>query len=73
VRIFPVFYNHLPCRKNPEDTGLLGQSMINNIESQHICGRILEREDGKVESVEKWEFEELLDCYNEDSLHYLIK
>jgi hypothetical protein len=73
IRIFPVFYNHLLWRKNPKDVGLPGQAEINEIESRHICRRILEREDGEVEPIEKWEFEELLDCYNEDSLHHFIK
>jgi hypothetical protein len=47
--------------------------VINEIESQHIHSHILEREDGEVEPVEKWEFEELLDCHNKDGLQYLIK
>jgi hypothetical protein len=54
---------HLACYK----------AEINEIESQHIRGHILEREDGEVELVEKREFEELLNCHNEDGLHYLIK
>jgi hypothetical protein len=73
IRIFPVFHNYLLWHKDPEDVGLPGQAEINEIESRHIRRRILEREDGEVEPVEKWEFEELLDCHNEDGLHYLIK
>jgi hypothetical protein len=47
--------------------------VINETKSQHIRECTLEREDGEVEPVEKWEFEKLLDCHNEDGLHYLIK
>jgi hypothetical protein len=53
IRIFPVFHNHLLRHKNPKDVGLPGQAEINEIESRHIRGRILEREDGEVEPVEK--------------------
>jgi hypothetical protein len=72
VRIFPVFHNHL-LRPKTSSAGLIGQAAINEAESRHIRGRILEREDGTVEPVEKWEFEKLLDCHNEDGLHYLVK
>jgi hypothetical protein len=73
VRIFPVFHNHLLHRKDHDATGLPGQDIINEVESRHIRGRVLEREDREVEPVEKWEFEKLLDCHNEDGLHYLVK
>jgi hypothetical protein len=53
VRIFPIFHNYFPCCKNPEDTGLPGQSSINEIESQHIHSHVLEREDSEVKPVEK--------------------
>ena len=68
-----MFHNYLLCHKDPKDVGLPGQATINEIESRHIRGRVLEREDGEVEPVKKWEFEELLDCHNEDGLHYLVK
>jgi hypothetical protein len=73
IRIFPVFHNYLLQRKNPEDVGLPSQAAINEIELRYIRGRILEREDGKVKLVKKKEFKELLNCHNEDGLHYLIK
>ena len=72
VRIFPVFHNHL-LRPKTTSAGLPGQAAINEAESRNIRGRILEREDGATEPVEKWEFDKLLDCHNEDGLHYLIK
>jgi hypothetical protein len=72
VRIFPVFHNHL-LQPKTSSAGLAGQAAINEAESRNIRGRILEREDGTVEPVEKWEFEKLLDCHNEDGLHYLVK
>jgi hypothetical protein len=52
IQIFPIFHNHLLWRKDPEDVGLSGQAEINEIESRHIHGCILEREDGEVEPVE---------------------
>jgi hypothetical protein len=33
----------------------------------------LERNDGTEEIVEKWEFDSILDCHNEDGFHYLVK
>ena len=72
VKIFPVFHNHL-LRPKTTSTGLPGQAAINEAESRNIRGRILEREDGATEPVEKWEFDKLLDSHNEDGLHYLIK
>ena len=47
--------------------------MINEVESQHICERILERKDSKIEPVEKWEFEKLLDYHNEDGLCRVVR
>jgi hypothetical protein len=38
----------------------------------YIKGRILIREDGEEEIVEKWEFDLILDTHNEDEHHYLI-
>jgi hypothetical protein len=52
VRIFPVFYNSLLQLHSP-GAGLRGQSVVNVVESWHLCGRILEREDGTEELVEK--------------------
>ena len=72
VRLFPVFHNHL-LRPKATSAGLPGQAAINEAESRNIRGRILEREDGAIEPVEKWEFDKLLDCHNEDGLHYLVK
>lgn len=72
MKIFPVFHNSL-LRPKSESDGLLGQDLINNAESRRNRGRVLEREDGIEEAVEKWEFEDLLDCHNQDGLHYRIK
>ena len=74
VRIFPVFHNSLLRPQHPS-AGLPGQDTINEAESRHLRGRVLEREDGTEEAVERWEFETLLDCHNEDpkELQYLIK
>jgi transposase InsO family protein len=71
VRISPVFHVSLLQRKDAR--GLPGQDRINEAERQNIRGRVLEREDG--EEVEKWEFEDLLDCYvhDEDGHQYLVK
>jgi RNase H-like domain found in reverse transcriptase/Reverse transcriptase (RNA-dependent DNA polymerase)/Integrase zinc binding domain len=73
MKIFPVFHNSL-LRPHKQATGLPGQQEINEAESRHLRGRILEREDGADEVVEKWEFEALLDCHNDyGDLQYLVK
>ena len=72
MKIFPVFHHSL-LRPKANGRPLPGQDEINTAESKNIRGRILEREDGTEEVVEKWEFESLLDCHNEDGLHYLVK
>jgi hypothetical protein len=73
MKIFPVFHNSL-LRPHKRATGLPGQQQINEAESRHLRGRILEREDGTNEVVEKWEFEALLDCHNDyGDLQYLVK
>ena len=72
MKIFPVFHNSL-LRPKSDGNGLPGQKVINEAESRHIRGRILEREDGTDEIIEKWEFEELLDSHNETGLQYFIK
>ena len=70
IKVFPVFYNSL-LRASPKTEGLPSQDRINKAESKNIRGRILEREDGSDEVVVKWEFENILDCHNEDSLHQI--
>ena len=61
-------------QKNKRSTELLFCKLwIRSAESYYIYDRILEREDRTVKSVKKQEFEKLLDYYNKDSLHYLIK
>jgi hypothetical protein len=67
-----MFYHSLlrPTTKKP---GLRGQEKINKAESYNIRGRVLEQDDDIEEVVEKWEFDGLLDYYNKDSYHYLIK
>lgn len=72
MRIFPVFHNSLLRPKSP-GLGLPGQEQINEAESKNIKGRVLERDDETGEIVQKWYFDKLLDCHNEDGLHYLVK
>lgn len=72
MKVFPVFHTSLLQPYN-EDRRFPTQDKINEAESRHLRGRILEREDGTEELVAKWEFETLLDCHNEDGLQYLIK
>jgi hypothetical protein len=72
MKIFPVFHHSL-LRPGSNSRGLPGQELINEAESKNVRGRILEREDGTDEVVEKWEFEDLLDSHNKKGLQYLIK
>jgi hypothetical protein len=66
--------SQLLLRPHSEAIGLQGQTEINLAESRHLRGRILEREDGEEEEVEKWEFDKLLDCHNDyGELQYLVK
>lgn len=71
-RIYPVFHNAL-LRHQAAGPGLKGQAEINAAETRHVRGRILERDDGMTEPVEKWEFIDLLDVHNQDGHHYLVK
>ena len=72
MRIYPVFHNSLLVPKN-QAKGLPGQSTINEAESRHLQGRVLERDDDTEEIVEKWYFEKILDSHNESGLQYLVK
>ncbi|RAL61484.1 hypothetical protein DID88_009413 [Monilinia fructigena] len=49
------------------------QAIINESESTTTRDRILEREDGESEPVQKWIFEGVIDNHNEDGHHYLVK
>lgn len=62
MKNFPVFYTSLlrPYNGTP---GLPGQDRINDAEACNTRGRVLEREDGTNEVVERWEFEGILDCW----------
>jgi hypothetical protein len=71
MRIFPVFHNSL-LRPIEFQLALPGQNLINNAELRHVKRRILTKEDEKQEIVEKWEFDSILNIYNEDGYHYLI-
>jgi len=62
MKIFPVFHHSL-LRPHEGSQGLPGQEAINEAESRNIRGRILERNDETEEVVEKWEFEDILDCW----------
>lgn len=72
VRIFPVFHNSL-LRPLHDSKGLPGQDEINAAEARRNRGRVLERDDGANEVVEKWEFDAITDCHDQDGLNYLIK
>jgi RNase H-like domain found in reverse transcriptase/Reverse transcriptase (RNA-dependent DNA polymerase)/Integrase zinc binding domain len=72
MKLFPVFHNSL-LQPHNEETGLPGQNLINAAESKHLRGRVLEREDGVKEPVEKWEFDAILDSHDENGLNYLVK
>jgi hypothetical protein len=72
VKIFPVFHNSL-LRPLHDSKGLPGQERINEAEARRNLGRVLERDDGTNEVVEKWEFERIEDCHDEDGLNYLVK
>ena len=73
MKVFPVFHNSLLHLKS-SSRGLHGQTQINEAESRHLRGRVLERDDGTEEMVEKWEFDALLDCHDEaEELQYLVK
>jgi hypothetical protein len=52
---------------------LPGQNLINDAKLRYIKGRILTRKDKEEEIVEKWEFDSILNTYNEDEYHYLIQ
>ncbi|RAL60401.1 hypothetical protein DID88_000176 [Monilinia fructigena] len=71
-KIFPVFHNSL-LRPLHRSLGLAGQEAINEAESRRNQGRILERDDETNEETERWEFDKLLDCHNEDGFHYQVK
>ncbi|KAI0999706.1 hypothetical protein K3495_g8490 [Podosphaera aphanis] len=72
-RIYPVFHNNLIELKS-NSKGLKGQDKINESE-RPTRGRILEREDGIEEPVERYEVVDLLDNYIHPELasQYLIK
>jgi hypothetical protein len=73
MKVYPVFHNSF-LQPHANTEGLPGQNAINNAESRHLHGRILEREDGSEELVERWEFEKLLDSHKDyRTLTYLVK
>ena len=55
--------------------GLPSQDIINEAKSQNTRSRVLEQTDGMEESVVKWEFKVLLDCWKhpKNGLQYLVK
>jgi hypothetical protein len=71
MRIFPVFYNSL-LRPAKFQLALFGQNLINDVKSRYIKERILTRKDKEKKIVEKWEFDLILNTYNENEHHYLI-
>jgi hypothetical protein len=71
MRIFPVFHNSL-LRSAEFQFALPGQDLINDAELRYVKGRIFIREDKEKEIVEKWEFDLILNTYNEDEHYYLI-
>ena len=71
IKVFPVF--HTSLLRPHSGGGLPGQDRLNEAESRHLRGRILERTDGNDAPEERWEFEDLLDSHNEAGLQYLVK
>jgi hypothetical protein len=72
MKIFPVFNISLFLLLNP-DSGLSGQKLINKAKSRNTKERIFTREDGEEEQKKTWEFDEILDVYNQDEHHYCIQ
>lgn len=72
VRIFPVFHHSLLLPANSR-LRFPGQADINESEAVATRDRVLEREDGEEEPVQKWLFEGILDNHNEDGHHYQVK
>jgi len=72
LKVFPVFHHSLLRLRKPS-AGLRGQDEINQAESRHLRGRVLERNDDTEEVEERWEFEAILDCHNQGQLTYLVK
>ncbi|RAL63460.1 hypothetical protein DID88_003880 [Monilinia fructigena] len=72
VRIFPVFHHSL-LTPAIDRIRFPAQAIINESESTTTRDRILEREDGESEPVQKWIFEGVIDNHNEDGHHYLVK
>jgi hypothetical protein len=72
MKIFPVFHTSLFLPLNPV-SGLPGQKFINEAELRNTKERILTREDGEEEGEETWEFDEILDVYNQNGHHYYIQ
>ena len=73
VKVFPVFHNSL--LRPHSGNGLPGQDQINEAESRHLRGRVLERDDNTGETIEKWIFEDILDSRidPQDGLQYRVK
>jgi hypothetical protein len=71
MRIFPVFHNLL-LRPAKLQLALPGQNLINNAKSRYVKGRIFIRKNKKEKIVKKWEFNLILNTYNEDEHYYLI-
>ncbi|MDB5911071.1 MAG: hypothetical protein JWP34_5188, partial [Massilia sp.] len=73
MRIFPVF--HTSLLRHHTSTGLTGQQQINEAESRNIRGRVLERDDETEDTIVKWEFEGIADCWKHptEGLQYQVK
>lgn len=72
MKVFPVFHTSL-LRPAPSGRPRPGQAAINEAERLRTRGRVWERDDDTLEDVARWEFESILDCHNQDGLHYQIK
>ncbi|TGO12991.1 hypothetical protein BPAE_0783g00010 [Botrytis paeoniae] len=72
IRIFPVFHYFFLLPANNKEQ-FPAQTAINKSESAITKDRVLEREDGEDEPVQKWIFEGVINNHNEDDYHYLIK
>jgi hypothetical protein len=71
MKIFPVFHISLLFPLNPV-SGLSDQKLINEAKSKNTKKRIFTRENGEKEGKKIWEFNEILDVYNQNGYHYCI-
>jgi hypothetical protein len=72
MNIFPVFHISLFLSLHP-DSDLPDQKFINEAESKNTKERILIRENGEKKGKKTWEFNEILNVYNQNEYYYCIQ